>query len=250
MTLCVVSRHESSILDSREDTGQNLDNEFDVEEESFQQTIENSLAAIEDIIRASTENVSRILNSDPQEPTGRVLGNAIASNLARRRQNIRGLRERSVIVFTSTPDISQSELRPEFESASRGHSFFGAGDFQFSTEADNSGPRILPPRPQFQIYRDPEETGARPRSRSIGSRPNQIPVIQTPDSVLSSSNKENEPPLFVYPNPSPHYYRLSFGSGDQVSNVSDAESLSQENMANDEDDYEAEKQRIFKEFFL
>ena len=253
VTLCGVFRHKSNILDSREDTGQNL-NQLNVEE-AIQRTVDNSLSILEAIIRPlpSTNNIER---TGPQEPTEQVLGNTLASNLAQRREHI-GLRERSVIVFTSTPDISQSDLGPESEEASRGHSIFGAGDFQFSSVADSSVPRILPPQPPFLIYRDPVETGARPRSRSTGSRPNQIPVIQTPDSIRSTG-KENVPPSFVYPNPSPYYrlsfgsnYRLSFGSREQIStdNESDSESLSQERMANEADEeFEAEKERIFKEF--
>ena len=149
MTLCTVSRSERSILDSGEDTGQALNSNSAVEE-TVQQTVDSSLSALESILRTSTETVGRILATDPQVPTGQVLGNAIANHLSRRRENIANLRERSVIVFTSTPDISQSESRGESEARS-GESLFGARDFQFSPVVDSAAPQVLLPRPLERV---------------------------------------------------------------------------------------------------
>ena len=155
-----MSRSGSNILDSGEDTGQALNSHSPVEE-TVLQSLDSSLSALQSILRSSTETVERILATDPQETTGRVLGNAIANHLIRRRQlrvreNIRGLRERSVIVYTSTPDVSQTESE-----VTRGESLFGAGEFQFSPAVDSSVPQALPPQLPFQVYQDPVETEAR-----------------------------------------------------------------------------------------
>ena len=147
MTLCVVSRPRRSILDSGENTGQALNSDTDAAE-ALQQ-FDDSLTNLESVLSSYSDTVERIFTPGPQESIGQVPENARFARFANRRENIQGLRNRSVIYFTSTPDISLSDVDPEIAR----QSFFRRGEFHFP-DADHL-PQVLPIRPPFQIYQDP-----------------------------------------------------------------------------------------------
>lgn len=160
--------------------GQSRDNSNSTDE--ILRDVNESLTAVENLLRTSYESVIRAI-PDPEEQSGQVLENAVSRQLTRRRDNLstlrenfQGLRDRSVIFFTSTPDIS-IELRYRTNQPESVFSF---------EEANPSEPQLIPTHPpplQFQIYQGPEPS------------PRRIPVIQTPitDPALDQEN------IFTFP---------------------------------------------------
>ena len=153
-------------------------------------------------IESTITVLERTLASTSQVASGQALESALSRQISVRKEEIQSIRRRntSVIVHTSTPNLSQSH--------SQEASFFGVEeDLVISSDRPTHLAPVPTIAPSFDIFIDPEPEG---RSAELGldrqpprpplpahlSVPRTIPIVVTPDSF--EADKENR---FEFGNP-------------------------------------------------
>ena len=163
----------------RED--RNLDRSGNLDQNSSLDEVEETVSRLNHSITVLERTLA-----DPQLASGQQLESALNRQLSIRRQELQGARSRdtSVIVHTSTPDITTTQDNQQ-HLQQQSSSFFGTQENL-----------AIPDRP-FQVFQDPPDQLPSPRQPVI--------IVNTPSTAFSDrdSNKENRFPFSELIGPAP-----------------------------------------------